>query len=275
MPATFPLTGFADEISPDLDTQVAVCKRLGLTGLDLRSVDGVNVLDLTLEQIERVAQACSDNGLVVQSIGSPVNKIEYDIMLQGREHERLRKALRAASVANCRRVRVFTPAVPADQQEAMGSTIISWMLDQRRLAEEFKMVLIHENDGEYWGAYPHNAERLFQEVGSENFRAAFDFANTVLLGYRPMKDWFPWLLPYLDTLHIKDAKDGKVVPAGEGDGQLADTMRWLIEQGWNGPLTMEPHLSAAGAFGGFSGEQLFGKAVEAFRSELAKAGGEA
>jgi sugar phosphate isomerase/epimerase len=274
-PMKFPLTGFADEISPDLRTQVEVCKRLGLTGLDLRSVDGINVLDLSLEQIEAVADLCRENGLVVQAIGSPVNKIDYDIMLQGREHERLRKAIKAASVTNCKRVRLFTPAVPDDQHDAMAGTIIDWMLDQRRLAEEFGVTLIHENDGKYWGAYPENAKRLFAAVGNDNFKAAFDFANTVLLGFRPMQDWFPWLLPHLDTLHIKDAKDGKVVPAGEGDGQIAETMRWLIEQGWHGPLTMEPHLSAAGPFGGFSGEQLFEAAVVAFRNELAKAGGEA
>ena len=271
----FPLTGFADEISPNLETQVAVCKRLGLTGLDLRSVDGINVLDLTLEQLEKVASTCRANGLVVQAIGSPVNKISYDVMLQGREHERLRTALRAASIVNCKRVRLFTPEVPEDQHESMATTILEWMLDQRRLAESYGVTLIHENDAKYWGAYPENAKRLFGELGNDNFKAAFDFANTVLLGFRPMEDWFPWLLPYLDTLHIKDAKDGKVVAAGEGDGQIEETMKWLIEKGWSGPLTMEPHLSAAGPLGGFSGEQLFEVAVEAFRRELAKAGGEA
>jgi sugar phosphate isomerase/epimerase len=157
----------------------------------------------------------------------------------------------------------------------MTDTIIDWMSDQRRLAQDMGVTLIHENDGRYWGAYPENAKRLFEDLGSDNFKACFDFANTVLLGFRPMEDWFPWLLPYLDTIHIKDAKDGKVVASGEGDGQIEETMRWLITQGWSGPLTMEPHLSAAGPYGGFSGEQLFEVAVDSFRNVLRKAGGEA
>ena len=269
----FKLTGFADEISPDLETQVSTLARLGLSGLDLRSVNGVNVLDLTTEDIERVNEVCHQHGIVVQCIGSPVNKIQYDVMLQAREHERLRKAIHAANLTNCKRIRLFTPEVPADQHDAMASTIIGWMADQRRLAEEYGVTLIHENDGHYWGAYPANAKRLFEELGNERFRACFDFANTVLIGYKPLDDWFPWLLPYLDTIHIKDAKDGKVVAPGEGDGQMVETMKWVIEQGWDGPLTMEPHLSAAGPYGGFSGADLFEVAVTSFRKVMTAAGG--
>jgi sugar phosphate isomerase/epimerase len=272
---TFPLTGFADEISPDLDVQIATLKRLNMTGLDLRSVGGVNILDMPREDIERVSDKCHEAGLIVQSIGSPVNKIQYDVMLQGREHERLRKACWAATLVNAGSVRIFTPEVPEDQHDAMASTILNWMADQRRLAEDMGVKLIHENDGRYWGAYPKNAKRLFEELGNDRFRACFDFANTVLIGYKPMDDWFPWLLPYLDTIHVKDAKDGKVVAPGEGDAQMAETMKWLIDQGWQGPLTMEPHLQAGGPYGGFSGEQLFEVAVTSFRKVLKEGGAEA
>jgi sugar phosphate isomerase/epimerase len=271
----YPLTGFADEISPDLDVQVATLKRLNMTGLDLRSVNGVNILDMSVEDVERVHDKCREAGLVVQSIGSPVNKIQYDVMLQGREHERLRKACRLANVINVKRVRIFSPEVPEEQHDTMAATILDWMADQRRLAQDMGITLIHENDGRYWGAYPKNARRLFEELGSDYLKACFDFANTVLIGYYPMNDWFPWLLPYLDTIHIKDAKDGKVVAPGEGDAQMVETMQWLVEQGWNGPLTMEPHLQAGGPYGGFSGEQLFEVAVNSFRNVVARAGAEA
>jgi len=62
------------------------------------------------------------------------------------------------------------------------------------------------------------------------------------------------------------------VPAGRGDGQLAQTMRFLAERGWSGPLTLEPHLKAAGPFGGFSGPELFGAAAMALRETAATAG---
>ena len=47
------LSGFADEIDPDLKTQCAVLNDLGITHVEFRSAWDTNVLDLTDEQIER------------------------------------------------------------------------------------------------------------------------------------------------------------------------------------------------------------------------------
>lgn len=266
----FSLTAFADEISPDLDVQTAELARLGVEGLDLRSVGGTNVMDLTLPQLEGVIEKCHEHGLKVSCVGSPVNKVPYDVMTEAKEFDRLKHACYVAHRLNTKKIRIFSPET---HEPELAPKVLDWMRAQVRLAEEEGIVLLHENDAKYWGAYPDNAKRLFDELGGDHFKAAFDFANTVLLGYRPFDDWFPWILPHLDTLHIKDAKDGQVVPAGEGDGQMEQTLRWLIEKGWDGPLTIEPHLQAAGAFGGFSGPQLFERAVEALRSTLSRAGG--
>jgi sugar phosphate isomerase/epimerase len=64
----------------------------------------------------------------------------------------------------------------------------------------------------------------------------------------------------------------KIMPAGEGDGQIVETLKWLKENGWSGPLTIEPHLKAAGPYGGFSGPELFKVAADALKNVLNKAG---
>lgn len=273
----FTLTAFADEVSPNLDEQLSALTAHGVSGIDVRSVEGVNVLDLTLADFERIRDQAAERGIHVSCVGSPVNKVPYDIMGQGRELDRLRKACYAAARLNTKKIRLFTPEVPEDEHEARTGDVIKWMKEQKKIAQEHGLVLLHENDARFWGAYPQNAKRLFEELGDDSFKAAFDFANTVLIGFRPMDDWFPWLLPHLDTIHIKDAvaAEGKVVPAGEGDGQIQETLAYLIGEGWNGPLTLEPHLKAAGPLGGFSGEQLFATAVAALKKTLAEAGGEA
>ena len=44
-------------------------------------------------------------------------------------------------------------------------------------------------------------------------------------------------------MHIKDAKsDGSVVPAGMGDGALEALLRALKDSGYEGFLSLEPHL---------------------------------
>jgi len=262
------VTGFADEIAASLDDQIATLTELGVRGIDLRNVDGVHVLQLTDSHIEEMRTKLHAAGMYISSIGSPVNKVPYDALSEASEFEKLRRSLQIGAKFNCRRIRIFTPEFHGDDP----TPVISWMAGQRRLAEDYEAILIHENDARYWGAYPENAKRLFQELASPNFKAAFDFANTVLIGFKPWDDWFPWILPHLDTLHIKDAKDGAVTVAGEGDGQVLETLKYLNKQGWTGPLTLEPHLASAGTFGGYSGGQLFTEAAKALRNVMQEAG---
>ncbi len=269
---TLPITGFADEVSPKLDEQIAVFKKLNLQGIDLRSIEGVNVLNLSDAQLDYLDEQSKKHKLPVQAIGSPVNKV--NLTPENREAE-LAKMVRSIEIAKrlgVKRIRVFSPEVPRGEDDRCWPDVKAWMADQIALAEKADSLLIHENDARFYGAYPENAKRLFAEFAGPNFKAAFDFANTVLIGYRAMDHWFPWILPYLDTLHIKDAveKEGKVVPAGEGEGQILETFRFLKEKGWEGPLTLEPHLQAAGPLGGYSGEQLFEVATNALRGVLAK-----
>ncbi len=82
------------------------------------------------------------------------------------------------------------------------------------------------------------------------------------------------LKPYTVHIHVKDALtgSGKVVPAGEGDGHIAEILKDAYASGYRGFLSLEPHLAATGQFSGFSGPTLFGVAVEALR-KVAKENG--
>ena len=257
---SWPITAFADEIAPDLATQLRVMKEHGVVGLDLRSVEGKNVLALSDAEVDAVGAAVAEAGLRVQCVASPVNKVAFEGNEAGEAHK-LKRAIEVAKRLDVRRIRVFTPESPD------GDAVMDWMGRQHRMAEAADVLLLVENDAKYWSAYPEHARRLFRELAGPNLMAAFDFANAHLLGTR-IEDWFPWIVPYLDTLHIKDAKDGRVVPVGEGDAGIRVTLQALFRENWSGPLTLEPHLAAAGAFGGFSGERLFAEAAGALYSVL-------
>lgn len=271
----FPITGFTDEASADLTQQIRFAAKIGLAGIDVRSVNETNVLDLDDATLERIAAETTEAGLGVQCIGSPVNKVTIHAGKAEMELDKLRRAIRAARKLDCDRVRIFTPEVPEDEFEQAWPYVRAWMKPQVDLATGEGIVLLHENDARFFGAYPENAKRLFGEFGGPFFRAAFDFSNTVLIGFRTLRDWFPWLRPHLDTLHIKDSiEEGRqIVVAGAGEGEILETLRYLIQDGWRGPLSLEPHLSAAGPFGGFSGTQLFEEAYKALIGVLEEAGG--
>lgn len=255
---TYTLSGFADEISADLPTQLSTLQSLEIEGLDLRSAFGKNVMALSDSELQEVRRACEDAGRRVQTIGSPIGKDA---------NASIERAAEAAHICGTRRIRVFTPELDAGDRDG-AARFTEAML---RVAEREDVILLLENDGTLWSAYPSHAKWLFDRFDSPHLMAAFDFANTVILGYGP-NDWFPWLTPRLDTIHIKDAvrSTKTVVPAGEGDGMIEETLRRLFHGGWSGPLTLEPHLAHAGAAAGFSGPELFKRATDALKTILAR-----
>ncbi|MFQ3586194.1 MAG: TIM barrel protein [Fimbriimonadaceae bacterium] len=267
-----PVSAFADEIDPDFAVQLDLLRRLGIDLVDLRSAWGTNVLSLTEEQLNQIVQIAAESGIGFECVGSPVNKV--DLKPENRESElaNLARSIEIARKIGVDKIRIFTPRVPPAEFESAWPELKAWMREQVELAEQNGMTLLHENDADFYGAYPDNAQRLFSEFGGRRFRAAFDFANTVLLGFRPMQDWFNWITPHLETLHIKDAVQSgrRIVPAGEGDGQILEVFRWLHRQNWHGTLSMEPHLAAAGERSGFSGADLFTVAVEALKETAGK-----
>jgi sugar phosphate isomerase/epimerase len=104
-------------------------------------------------------------------------------------------------------------------------------------------------------------------IESPKLRSAFDFANFVQVGEKPLDNW-PLLKPFTVHIHIKDAKlgSGKVTPAGQGDGQIEPILRDAWASGYRGFLSLEPHLAAHEQFGGFSGPDLFKVAADALKS---------
>ena len=84
------------------------------------------------------------------------------------------------------------------------------------------------------------------------------------------REGYAALRPHLEYIQIKDAlaADGTVVPAGKGDGEVARTIGALRHDGFDGFFSLEPHLSAATAAGGFSGPDLFRTAWQAFTDML-------
>jgi len=262
----WPVTIFADEADPAFAGQAEYVRTRCLDGVDVRNANGRNVLDLTDEDIAEILAS----GVRVQSVGSPVNKVALDPLLAEGEFVKFERAVLMAVRLKTDRIRIFTPEPRKGTDD--WELVKSWLRPMVDLATKHDLIVLHENDWFFYGAYPVNAQRIFSEFGGPHFRAAFDFANSVLVSSRAMRDWFPWLLPHLDTLHIKDfvESESRVVPAGEGDGQIQETLEYLAGAGWKGTLTLEPHLAVAGKMGGFCGPENCDRALLALDGMMEK-----
>jgi sugar phosphate isomerase/epimerase len=63
-----------------------------------------------------------------------------------------------------------------------------------------------------------------------------------------------------------------VVPAGEGDGQVRETLAALRDSGFEGFISLEPHLARSSRYGGFSGPEGFTRAARSLRLILNELG---
>lgn len=259
------LAGFADEVSPDLSTQIDVFRRLGISHLELRGVDGKNVLDFDDRLRTRVRDQLRSAGLGVACIGSPVGKVKISDPWDA-HWERFKIAVESAEFFDAPLIRVFSYYPPP------GGNIADYREEVlRRFAEKVAylgdrpVTLVHENERDIFGQGVDNCVALMRGIDSPKLRSAFDFANFVQAGEDPLRNWAK-LKPYTVHIHIKDATaDGSVVPAGAGVGHLPEILADAYAGGYRGFLSLEPHLAAAGRFSGFSGPDLFTKATEALR----------
>jgi sugar phosphate isomerase/epimerase len=184
----------------------------------------------------------------------------------------VRHAVEVANRIEAPNIRMFSfycNDLDADRPEVMRR--IQAMVD---VAAAGGVTMLHENEK---GIYGEQAERCFdlhQTITGEAFRATFDPANFVQAGVKPFDTAYPLLKPYIAYFHIKDAimGEGRVVPAGEGDGQIRELMAAAKETGYDGFLSLEPHLRVAGHSTGYTGPDLFATAVNALRGILEELG---
>jgi 3-dehydroshikimate dehydratase len=263
------LSGFTDEIAPDIDSQIYTAKQLGLTHFELRSVDGVNVLKFSAEQRKAIRTKLDAAGLGTISIGSPCGKMPVDTPKE-QLMDMFKVAMDMADFFGAPLIRVFSFYPPGGEGkgpiEPHRNAIIDLLASQARLLENTKLTMVHENEKGIFGDIGPRCVDLMQSINHPKLRTAFDFANFVQCGQDPLAIW-PQLKPFTVHIHIKDAMagSGQVVPAGEGDGKIAEILKDAWDGGYTGFLSLEPHLKVAGHSHGETGPELFAKAVVALR----------
>ncbi|NLV74980.1 MAG: TIM barrel protein [Chloroflexi bacterium] len=267
------LSGFADEISPDLDQQLATLQTLEIRYLELRGVWGKNVLALDDAELRTIASVLDASGIRVSAIGSPIGKIDITAPFEPHLVD-FQRTLQIAELLQAPYIRIFSFFVPAGEAEQYRGQVMERMHALVEAAQGHSVVLLHENESHIYGDIPERCLDLHQTIASSQLRATFDPANFVMNDIAPYTHAYPLLADWVEYLHIKDGimAEKRVVPAGEGDGQIRELIAALTERGFDGFASLEPHLASAGAFSGFSGPQLFTRAVEAFRSVLTAVG---
>jgi sugar phosphate isomerase/epimerase len=258
------ITGFADEISKDLDEQIELLNTLGIKFVEFRSAWGTKVLDLSQEQLDLAKSKLDQAGIRVSSVGSDLGKIFINEPFEA-HLERTRHGVEVANFFGAKYIRMFSFFIPEGQNpDIFREEVMTRTKKMVELAEAGGVTLLHENEKDVYGDVPSRVLDLMTTINSANYRAIIDPANFVQCGHKPVDEAWPILKDYIEYIHCKDALTpsssedlGEVVPSGQGHGQFAELFQELKKNNYQGFVSIEPHLGDFDAFGGLCGPDLW------------------
>lgn len=244
------LSGFADEIDEKLSEQIRVLRKLGMSYLEMRGVNGKGLVEYSIEEVKEIKKQLDAEGIKLSSVGSPIGKIKITDTFE--PHMELYKhTVEIAHKMETDYIRMFSFFMPenADYSQYKEEVMerLGKMVDYAKAND---IILLHENEKDIYGDVASRCLEIQKAFYCDHFKAVFDFANFVQCKQNTLKA-YEMMKPYVAYIHIKDAlwSDASVVPPGTGDGNMEEILGKFKAGGYQGFLSLEPHLSD---FGGFS-----------------------
>jgi len=249
--AKFILSAFADEIDPSLKVQMDVLDQHDIKYIEMRGVNGKNLVQHTLDEVKEIKQQLDERGFKLSAVGSPIGKImitdDFAPHLDLFHH-----TLEIAKILEAPYIRMFSFFIPkGEKAETYRDEVMKRWEAFIEAAKGKNVILLHENEKDIYGDTAERCLDLVKTMNCDYLRITFDPANFVQCDVETYPHAFNMLKNYIEYMHIKDANysDHRVVPSGYGDGKLKEILTELYNSGYEGFLSLEPHL---GNFVGFA-----------------------
>jgi sugar phosphate isomerase/epimerase len=256
------LAVIGDEIGPSLSEMISFCAENDVHRLDMRTVEGKNLLGMTLDEVEVIGKTLRQAGIKVPTFVSPVLKWPADgKAAEGAKvdfafdpalcptPDPLAHAFDVATVLGASRLRVFSHLRYPGYKPADLDAAIDRLLD---LAVRHDVAVEIENEpvcnigsvselAQFFAHYPEPQQHL---------RPLVDIGNSWNIGKPPADDEIAALAPLVDLIHLKDRdfKERRTVPLGDGGVPWAEELKRLLA-GVRGPevvASMETHCPQDG-----------------------------
>ena len=244
-------SGISDEAGQPIEKQIQAHDELGWDHLELRMVDGTNLTQLTDEDFEKVHDAVIGAGKKVSCFGSAIANWARPITCdENIDRDDLAQAIPRMQKFGTQFIRVMS--YPNDDNHPVEER--DWRNESIRrmkylasMAEDAGITLCHENCSGWGGLSAENSNILLGEVDSPALKVVFDTGNPVTYGQDPW-DYYETVYNDIVYVHIKDARkvDGEDIytMCGDGDGEVKRIVGDLLGKGYDGGISIEPHLAA-------------------------------
>ncbi len=243
------LTVIGDEIGPSLDEMISFCKQHGVKRLDMRTVGGRNLLGMKLMEVAEIGARLEHEGIRVPTFVSPILKwaasgketIEgkVDFAFDPRAcpvDDPLEYACDVAGVLRAPKLRFFSYLRHRDFTARDLLNTIERLMD---LAGTHVTLMRLENEpvcnlgsigelAEFFRQLP-DLLAVPDAARSIPVQPLPDIANGYAMGEPPRDADIAALAPHVDTIHLKDRRDGRTVPLGDGDIPWARELERLLK----------------------------------------------
>ncbi len=240
-------SGIADEAGQSIDTQIRAHQELGWKHLGLRNVDGLNAADLCDEVFEVVAEKILSAGMEVSDFVSQLCHWSRPIIQHPDiDIEEFKRACPRMQLLGCKYIRTMSYSNAGWPEDEWRIEAVKRLSQLAALAEDAGVVLVLENCAGWTGQGPEQTIEVFESVGSESFKLLWDTANPVIANHNPWH-FYTEVREHIACVHVKDVEraSGRKIRytfPGEGDAMIKDVLSDLKSRGYNGGVSIEPHL---------------------------------
>jgi sugar phosphate isomerase/epimerase len=253
------LTGFADEAAKDIDGQIRATKELGWENIESRNIDGKNIHDISDEEFDIVCEKLAQAEVKINCFGSAIanwgkkitEPFDSSIVETKRAIPRMQKL-------GCKLIRIMSFAVLDDKgpDEQMEQERFRRVRELKKMFDDAGLTVVHENCMNYGGMGWKYTLKLIENV--PGLKLVFDTGNPVFTDDRMKAKPYPkqsaWefykhVKEHIEYVHIKDGKweketcKIKFTFAADGDGDVKRIVKDLLDSGYKGGISMEPHLA--------------------------------
>ena len=242
------LAVITDEIDPGLARALTVCEDLGIATVELRTIDGVNIVDQPSAALAEIRRELDAHGFRVCAIASPFLKCNRDEA--GPEQDAIHaRALAAAHALSAPIVRAFSFWREHDPAAALP-VIGAELRRAAARAHDEGLTLALENEHECNVATSAEVRAALDAAASPDLRVIWDPGNAAMLdpssfsGLGGLEE----IYDQVAHVHLKDVSaSGSWVRIGDGIVDFAKLLGYLEDKGYGGYLSFETHYQRDGS----------------------------
>jgi sugar phosphate isomerase/epimerase len=251
----FKFCGFADEASRALLKQIEATKEAGWAAIELRLVDTKHVCDQTDAEWAATWATLQQHGIAVAGFGGQIanwaRPISGDFQ---KDLDELRRVAPRMHQAGTKLLRIMSYPNDKDNpwpKDKWRDEVIRRLRELAKIAEAEGVILAHENCSGYGGLGPAEYMELVKAVNSPALKLIFDTGNNSAHDNDNEATWryYQTCRKEIVHVHIKSYQrgaDGKLVTCyPDQDPVQRRVLADLKATGYNGWISIEPHLAAA------------------------------